>query len=228
MYRSDYEGLVSLRFLTIRAWVPELVFELADNPNNVRIMVLSDSDKNVSIVVYETNFSEQLTSPSEWNLWLSGEGRYGIGEDYYPDSYHAINHLHVTLSDLIEAGKLKITDRVLLYFDIFRNPDEPEVFYINEFDCEKEKNIATTFYTQTLPAIAKKVGVRFIVGQNNPLNFEFFIKKIGRSAIDQIKPEFRKKFFPTYNPISEYPYMTIQFLYPEDRKKYLVDGETST
>lgn len=67
---------------------------------------------------------------------------------------------------------LTTRDRVLLTYTIRLDPLRPQVMYVGGYNGERGVGIATDFYTQTLPKLAKKMDVRFITGSNNEGNID--------------------------------------------------------
>jgi len=215
------------------AFLPRRVYELAANPDKVKIFQLP-AENRVRFLGYEEDFSGgQLTDPNAWTGWQLAKEATRIESAHrritvMPQPPATINHFHAKYDNEIKNGRLKFTDRVLMENHFGQDPSSPETLHVAYFDSERKQGIGKEFYQQILPNIAKQFGVRFIVGTNTETNLSFFTDPetgLGRSSINQIRPEFRNQFFPNFtvtDPCRDYSQYTVQFLYPEDKAKYLV------
>lgn len=206
--------------------IPIRISELIEKPENLRILRLPNYGDGIGMLVYESNSSKKLTDEKAWQDWLAtieqakNEQR-GEMIIVTPQRPPEVDRLHAKFKELIQSGELKFTDRILLTFRLSIVSDNPEVLYVGEYDGEKSSGIALDFYLNTLPELAKRVGIRFITGLNTVSNIGFFVGKIGRVRSSSIKPEWRKYFFPSVDADSTvHEYSTVQFLYPEDKEKY--------
>ncbi|MDQ3018611.1 MAG: hypothetical protein M3Q64_01935 [bacterium] len=133
----------------------------------------------------------------------------------------------ISYSRHFEHGIFKEGEHILLMSHLFTWDKDSEVLYINNYDGLAKAGIGKAFYTETLPKVAKQFEIRFIVGNNNDSNIEFFTdeNKLGRSSLKDIKHEYREKFFPNIDANESDEKVlknaTIQFLYEEDKKIYL-------
>ena len=214
------------------AFLPRRVYELASNPEKIRLLQLP-AEKRVRFLAYEKDYSgEQLTDPAAWQEWQKAKEDAKLNSTskitVMPTPPKTVNHFHATYDRQIRAGQLKLTDRVLMENHFGQESTDPEVLHVAFFDSERRQGIGKEFYQNTLPNIARQFGVRFIVGTNTDTNLSFFTDAktgLGRNSINQIKSEYRKQFFPNFSvtdPGKDYSQYTIQFLYPEDRGKYLI------
>lgn len=116
-----------------------------------------------------------------------------------------------------------------------------EVLDVGDYQDKKEyrgKRVAPNFYTQ-LSQLAKEMGIRYIVGTNErerdridgidtgrEPNIDFFLKKLGRSRLTDLKEEYWEKLTSGDPDNEDYlPHyaasFTVQFLYEEDKEKML-------
>lgn len=214
------------------AFLPRRVYELASNPEKIDILQLP-AEERVRFLAYERDYSgEDLTDLAVWDTWQKAkeEARKNSTSriKVMPEPPKSINHFHAKYDNEVRENRLKFSDRVLMENHFGQEPNNPEVLHIAYFDSERKQGIGKEFYQNTLPGIAKQFGVRFIVGTNTDTNLSFFTDfqtGLGRSSINQVKPEYRKTFFPNFsmdNPNGDYSQYTVQFLYPEDKLKYLI------
>lgn len=103
----------------------------------------------------------------------------------------------------------------------------PSALYVGDYDGEENQGIGRDFYLNTLPAVAKQLGFRFITGANNGKNISFFLQTLGRFTYNDIKPEFRNALFPNANPqSSDIDLWTVQFVNQEDIAEYVIPRES--
>lgn len=194
-------------------FVPEIVYELAENPDNVRIVRKPYLYGTVAFAVVESHYPHRLTDPDAWKAYT---------DDPFGVTPPGINYFHLYHEEMVSRGLLALDDRVMMYLRMAPVRKSPQVLYIFDFDGEARKGIGTEFYTRTLPPAARKMGFRFITGLNNPRNLSFYVNRVGRYPITSIKPEFLPLLFPNTIQSGEHKY-TVQFLYPEDEEQ-MVEG----
>ncbi|MCL5774631.1 MAG: hypothetical protein M1333_00295 [Patescibacteria group bacterium] len=214
------------------AFLPRRVYEVASDPGKVNTLPLQ-SDNRVWFLAREQDYyAEQLTDPKAWDEWQKTREEEAqkstSGIRVLSGAPRTVNHFHAKYYKEVNAGRLMLTDRILMENHFGQEPASPEVLHTVFFDTERRQGIGKEFYQSTLPGVAKQFGIRFIVGNNNVANLSFFADAetgLGRSSLNQIKPEYRKQFFPNFSvddPTRDYSQYTVQFLYPEDKKKYLI------
>ncbi len=217
MVKTEGEG--TLLNIAVKEFIPRKIYELLDNPENLRIIKLDAGDKNHGFLIYEADSTKVLTDENDWQKW-SSSGKWS----YLPTPNLRINKLHAIYKQLIYEGTLQLTDRILLACTFHLSEQSPEVLEVAEFNGEENAGIGTDFYTNCLPRIASLLGVRFITGINNSDNIDFFVGKLGRVRMTDIKPEYRRFFAPQMAQNSSVMrFRTIQFLYPEDKAKYCLE-----
>jgi len=105
------------------------------------------------------------------------------------------------------------SDRVLM--DVQLRLVNERVLFVDSFDAIRGQKIASDFYTNVLPRIAKAVGARLIAGNTSTSNSSFFTNKVGRVAKGEINSEGLD-----YIGLDLDEDATVLFLYPEDKEKY--------
>lgn len=202
--------------------VPQRVREIAKNPDNVEARPL-DNISNISVLVVEKGYPELLTDQNAWQQWREEiEAAKNLSKKKgtmraMPSAPPAVNPMHAKLAELIQKGDLSLQDRILMLCKMNLYAENPQALMVVDFDGEAHKGIGQDFYKNTLPVLAKSMGLRFIIGDNRPANLSFFQNTLGRYTLKQLKPEFQRSLFPGRTD----DYFTIQFLYPEDIEKYV-------
>lgn len=201
--------------------VPERVKELVKNPDNLVVEQLRNEKAEVAMLVYEKDYPNTLTDPNAYAEWMKAikiatDRQEGKSMKIMPKAPHGVNRLHEKFRYLLEQGRLSLKDRVLMA-SVFRvYPYNKQALFIGDFDGEAHQGIGQDFYKNTLPKFAKSLGMRFIVGENRMGNYTFFTNTLERCTVHDLKPEYKNLF-----PEKENDFFTIQFLYSEDKKKYV-------
>lgn len=202
--------------------IPNRVPEIATNQNNIEVRQLPNQPGEISLLVIEKDYPKELTNPQSYSQWQKDdeaalEAQAGKSFKTTPEAPESINRLHAKFRTQINQGELSLKDRVLMTCRLRLYPDNPEALIVGDFDGEAHQGIGHDFYKNTLSSLAKSIGLRFIVGDNHSGNFSFFKDTLGRYTLAELKPEFQKTLFPGRSDDQ----FTIQFLYPEDIKKYV-------
>ncbi len=117
---------------------------------------------------------------------------------------------------------------IIMRCHMYLRGQKNDILYVADYDAIENKGIGTEFYTELLPKIARSKNIRFITGKNDKDNISFFSNPNGlnRAKLSEIKPEYRYDFFPEIgleDLIEEdFSIPTVQFLYEEDKEKYLI------
>ncbi len=180
-------------------FIPKKLWELTENPSNVRIIKGNDGG---GIYFYAL---ESVMAHRDMSARINTEWARVFKEKLVADN-----------------------EDILMRCHMFTRHDNADLLYVHGYDAIEHKGIGTEFYTELLPKLAKDNGVRFITGKNNDDNITFFTdpKGLGRYRFSQIKPEFQKYLFPDIDEDTmgdDFKNLyTIQFLFEEDKDKYLI------
>ena len=205
------------------ALIPPRVYESAGIWENISVAKSNAGKENeIRLFVLEKNSNQEPTTQENRERYTNALPKNVDG--VLPEDY-GVEPLHAEFAkDIFFDKKVTFEDKILMFASIERQADD--ILLISYYAGQKHQGIASSFYKESLPGFARELGVRFIVGHNNLRNLSFYVdsdKGLGRSHLGDIKPEFRKKFFPRFNP-DENPEaletFTIQFLYEEDKEKY--------
>lgn len=209
-------------------FIPNEAYQISLNPENVEARSVNNSQNKIQLAVLEKNYPHILTNPEDWEVWTNFEETKQPGEAP-PESFSQlqIDPLHREYSWMIKEGMVTLNDRIMLTADMYTVDHGAQVLRVGDYNGLKGKGLGKEYYQSTLPLVASKMNVRYIVGENNENNIGFFtdsITGLGRATIDQIKPEYRAKFFPHEHDLdtAAHPFHTVQFLYEEDKEKYLL------
>lgn len=198
---------------------------LNNNPN----AIFDDIPPELHSIFIPPSAYKLSTNPStvETKIVPRGAPIYFAAVSESTNSSEEQERLRTTYQELYDSNTLGDTENILLMSHLFVWDNESNVLYVNNYDGQAHAGIATEFYGDILPTIAKKMNLRFIVGQNDPDNISFFTSPEGLNRVTrkQIKPEYREKFFPNIDKndtdSKTLDLATIQFLYEEDRVIYL-------
>lgn len=219
--RREHAGAISEQELA--SLIPDAVRRAAKNPDQLQIRQLAQEPGEFGFFIIEKNFPYTLTYPDEYAYWKQEIQRAREDQAHkkvrvLPPAPNGVNKLHAKFSDYIDRGDLSFSDRILMTCRLKLYPDNPQALYIVDYDGETGAGIGQDFYKNVLPEFCRRNGLRFIAGQNRVHNISFFLKTLGRYSNEDLKPEYRKTFFPEGSLDSLF---TIQFLYPEDVEKYI-------
>ena len=228
--------------------IPRRILELAEDPTQVDLVAtLSRPAELIALVVEHRN--RPMSNPAHLKQYFEDLKRYKKQQE---DQEHArgirirlfsrnrpqrpsdVDSEHVRYGALLEKGILTVQDYVTNSF-IFKISTNPEVLITNYDDREelRGKGVAPSFYQRVAEA-GRDLGFRYLMGLNDASengNIGFFVNKLGRSTIYDIQPQFRSLFGANQSEIegTQRPgekVRTIQFLYPEDKNKYLIQKST--
>lgn len=218
-----------LKNTNLRDLLPQAIIDAARNPEKIEIKPIRDHEEEMNMLVVEHDYGG-LTDEVDWAQWIhdieNTEEEPGSGIVFAPHAPPTVNRLHAIYRDKIQAGELSLSDRILLTCKLrFQENGAPKL-YVADYDGEKGLGGAIQFYTKILPSLAKQLGIRFIVGQNDGENLSFFTDKIGRCTYDQLKPTSKALLFPDSDEnFAQNHFTTIQFIYPEDIQERVLEKE---
>lgn len=222
----------ALRYMVI---TPRIL-ELADNPSAVGLDIAGTTPDRTGALVVEHK-STPITNEDSRRRYLDKRAEFlkrekakqgnpmiflipKTGGPTVPndvDSYH-VNEKYLKL---IEVGVFSLNDRFLNNIELAISEEHPQVLFVADYrirDSLQKRGIGTSFY-ERLRECARELGFRFITGQNwENNNIVYFRDKLGRSTLDQVKPERRGDFSSITTGLEQY---SIDFLYPEDKPVYL-------
>ncbi len=206
-------------------FVPGRLREIAKNPDMIEIQPLRKEPGEISILALEKEYPVVLTDPKAWAKWHQDieaalKAQEGRNFKINPPAPRSVNRLHARFMTKIDEGELSLSDRILFTAKLRLHPDNPQALFVGDFDGETHQGIGRDFYMNILPSLAKELGLRYIVGQNNVSNITFFTETLARYTKDELKPEFRIRLFSESITNADQNF-TIQFLYDEDVEKYV-------
>lgn len=121
---------------------------------------------------------------------------------------------------IVEQGKLKLSDfvtnRVLL------TQMTHEELHVSDYDDQESlrgKGVANSFYKR-LRELAQHMGFRFLTGLNTPRNVGYFVEKLGRVRLRDVKPDLRASLKSNYST-NDLDFFTVDFLNPHDKEQFL-------
>lgn len=209
------------------AFIPESIPNIAENSDNIYLNTSFDIIKQQwKIRIIETNYPHELTNKVDYEKWQEDlhQAKNDTSKKFkiLPDAPPTVDRLHAKYYKEINSWELNLDDRLLLQCRIAKSLWNDEALYVHEYDWEKSKWIAKDFYINTLPRVAKQMWFRFIVWDQNHKNIDFFINKIWRYMIFDLKPKYRATLFGCVFPEDLF---TFQFLYQEDIEKYILPNK---
>lgn len=214
--------------------IPPRIFELADDPNNIRLVVIVSKAAEIDGLVIEhkkppvSNRDSLKKYLEDKEKFLKAErARMGNPRIFFPPEIGGpvlpsdVDRYHETYLKLVEAGEFGLDDYYINRANLRISKINPEVIYVGDYrirDELRKQGIGSSFYTR-LRECAKQLGFRFLTGNNwENNNITYFRDKLGRSTLDQIKLERRGDFSTASSGLDKF---TIDFLYPEDKNTYL-------
>ncbi len=219
----------ALRYILI----PSRVFELVDDPNNIRLVTVASYPNEVNKLVVEhktlpvSNKDALKKYSEEKEKFLKTErAKMGNPSIFFPPKTGGpafpsdVDRYHQTYLRLVEAEAFGLDDYYINRVNLRIPETNPEVIRVADYRIREElrkQGIGSSFYTR-LRECAKELGFRFLTGNNWENNITYFRDKLGRATLDQVKPEKRSDFSIITTGLEEH---TIDFLYPEDKNIYL-------
>lgn len=209
-----------LRYL----FISEPLLYFAQNPENVRVEVESSTRSRLAVLVAEKR-DFPLTDKKSYEELIPQYLDY-LKRSQFPyrttnitpptiptniDLYHLVHH------ELVKTGLIDLNDLVMNHFLL--SVKNQQLIVLNYEDRFRHINAARKLY-QKWDIAMKQLGFRYI-GGNNFDNPDFFLKALGRHKLTEIKPEYRRMFLPEFQT-GNFQYYTIRFLYPNDKRVYLI------
>lgn len=214
--------------------VPPATLHYAQRPENVNVIVNQKYQEGFHALIVDhrdkpLNTMEELTKfytakaekRARDKALAQAENRRYFSFDLEPppnlDEFLARNE------DLVTQGFLTNYDYVIHYVHLHNMMNGQ--LRVERFDDRKElrgKGIATAFY-ERLRLAAKALGFRYVTGGNDSGNISFFIDKLGRIPLSEIPREQQSHFCHEQEGINP-DLFTIDFLYPEDRIKFMPES----
>lgn len=222
----------ALRYMVI----PPRILELVDDPTRVDLHLTEIATDKVGAIVVEHR-AAPITDMNSRRKYLAEKDEFykrekakagnpivfmipKTGGPSLPadvDPYH-VNDKYLKL---VESGVFSPNDFFINNIQLLAKDINPQVLYVADYrirESLQRQGIGSSFYTR-LRECAKDLGFRFVTGQNfENGNITYFRDKLGRSTLDQVKPEKRGEFSDTAKPDKN---TTIDFLYPEDKAAYI-------
>jgi hypothetical protein len=207
------------------AFIPAKIYELADNPDQVEIVIwkhfVAQDIQTLQMVIIEKNSPKHLTNPEAWQNWRDEmkQAAQKPGMKVFPPIPEEVDRFHAEYDREIENGVVSLQDRVMMTVNFQMEKKAPYTLQVNYFDGETRSGIGSDFYLNQLPDIARTLGFRFITGSNSEENITFFTDKLGRSRATEIEEDKAKLIFPSLARLEEDRELdTVQFLYEEDEE----------
>lgn len=214
-----------LRFL-----IPTPTFQTAQDPHNISIMGLStqlSEVNNLNFIIFERRnlpVSDRNTLDNYMKVLRAFYERLAVSRvdmsnrEKIPIPPLEIDPFHIEEYEFIEDGILTVEDFITNDISMRAIGPQLKVEWYSDHPHLHGIGMATSFYGK-LRYAAKAMQYRFIVGENPSPGY--FVKKLGRSTLEEIKPELRHEFSskPT---IGNTETVTIDFLFDEDKVHYLI------
>lgn len=212
--------------------IPQRTLEIAENPENVRLIIKIQNDGRLEALVSEHK-QFPLTTQEELDKYnlerdrkdeesraiAAAEGRRYLS--IAPEPPPGLDRFLAQNQNLIKQSFVDLQDYVMHDVRlIVKSPDQLMVEGYWDRTELRGKRMALSFYRQ-LHEAAKAMGFEYIIGSNDTKNINFFIEKLGRIQLSRIRPEYRTLFHGDPKIIDLNLY-TIDFLYPEEAEKFLI------
>lgn len=206
----------------LSVFIPKRLYELSGDPNNLEVIPANlEGNHQIGFSIVERGVGG-LTDRKIWNEHIERVDKEEVQGGKAPDG---IDEMHWAYRKSVKNGKISLEDKILLSVLLKDSPRKPgKQLRVGSYEDREElrgSGVATSFY-ENLSVIAKALGYRFLSGFNDERNVGFFIQKLGRVTANQIRDEHRDDFILGGEGFGDV--YTIQFLYPEDKVKYCVEG----
>lgn len=214
----------------IDEFIPKSLIEATTNPQKLEVISIYNEGLNtLTVIIVEHDYVWQEAENLEWNEYIIAFDQAKKQDDndfdakFNPDLPVGRNRLRAKSLNYINDGQLSQSDRVMLVCELRVVSGIEKILFVSNYDGETGLGIATDFYTNVLPKLAKEAGIRVIAGTNASSNLSFFLDKLGRYTFKQLKPEVKDSFFSTNRPAeNDEEFNTIQFLDETDVEKYVL------
>jgi hypothetical protein len=222
---NESSKTVELLHYNINLLIPQTIFDIAKNPDNIDAVSIKQNDGWLSFLIVERNHHETISN-QEWLEWWANVNMALKQKKSPPKPPQNIGPLHRRFRKEIDNGLISLSDKIYLACSVKINVGKINSLYVCNYDGEKDRGIATQFYTQVLPKLAGNLGLRYLAGYVSKSVLPFFTNKLGRYTCQQLLPEERTSFFPKAEFDGyENELLTVQFLHPEDVEKFVIPEE---
>lgn len=107
-------------------------------------------------------------------------------------------------------GLITSTDRTVFSCELSTDWYCRDTLIVNRYDGVRGLGIATDFYTNILPTFASELGFKYILGENNSNNINFFTEKLGRVRYEDLPRNIRMSM--PLPPWTDPEFCTVQIL----------------
>lgn len=204
--------------------IPSKLLEIVADPSKVDVKILTNFPERISSVVYVQK-DEPVTNLESLNRYVQAMNEFKKRGDSknmpFPKIPPDVDYLHAHFARMGHGNKFDFKEFIINEMNL--SSFSRDILHVDSYDNRNEFNnrgIATSFYNR-LHESAKKMHYRYITGFNNPDNVTFFTNKLGRVPLDQIPRMKRSHFSPSSIEEDNPQHFTIDFLYPEDKAKYV-------
>lgn len=226
---------------TLRVLIPARLYELAADPGfpylndplALKVATIESRKDWLNFFILETK-PAPITNMNHLVPYISVLDMFR--EDYLLDSSTprppmppTVDRLHAQYYSYIQTGIITPNDLITHNVNIIRLGEEneelnvkaDELFVAGYEDRDELRGLGITlsFYEQ-LREFARRLGFRFITGENSNDNYTFFTDKLGRVLLEDLTPEGRA-LIDRNHPVYDSEFVTVDLLEPEDRRRYI-------
>lgn len=170
--------------------IPPQLLELAERPEYIDLSIVQQEDNKLAALILE-------------------RGAQGISSKF-----------PFNRDELVKQGLMQNTDEVMAAMQMgIENSDQLYIDDIEVVPNRQKQGIATSFYYK-LHSLADQLGIPFIKGYNSPKNIDFFVRKLGRTTLDNIRPHLRDQYFPESKGVVHNLY-SVDFVRDQDRVDFI-------
>gem|GEM_PF-6050159 len=120
--------------------VPPRVYEVASNPDNVRVMQYRNTNGEISLIVYEQDSPKALTDEAAYAQRQADiAAARAQGKKTLPKAPPGVDRLHAKFETVFNKGKLTFQDRILMSCKLSLLSNTPQTLSVVEFDGESHQ-----------------------------------------------------------------------------------------
>ena len=207
----------------LRYLIPPRIWDFVADPRRLDVLVTEREGKHLEFSVVEhtdqplTNINSLKKHDEELRKLRDERSAARNEKPTYPKLPPDVDEFHWEQIDYVLEGIIPVTDKIYNLIYLQQIDDELHVVAYSDREELQRKGVATSVY-QRLREAGKKLGFRYITGENSEENKSFFKERLGRISFSEL-PENLKSYFESHHGGQNFfdEDFTVDFINPEDK-----------
>lgn len=211
-----------------RYLIPDRLYSLTDNPNDIQIRTSYSTPNSLGIFVVE-KMPTPITDAASFKMYRQAIAQAINSSDALPrpDVPLDVDPKHDLYRDALHRAGVSFNDKIIL--GLWLNLIGNDEIFVRSYDDRpgyRKKGVANSFYNR-LREVGRSMNTRYIVGNNfegrngEPGSIDYFVTQQGRVRFSELTGKYRDAFWKRHRSEDFTPssadFWTIDFLDPNER-----------